>query len=76
VANFLLAWWNAGTCGGSDLTDLWMLDRAIAGDILATARLISVRHEYPTACGLGPQFAALVAAWRPRLVAPPAADHA
>jgi hypothetical protein len=54
VANFLLAWWNAGACGGFDLTDLWMLDRAIADNILAVARLISVRHEYPTAYGLGP----------------------
>ena len=32
VANFLLAWWNAGDCGGVDLTDLWNVDRAIADD--------------------------------------------
>lgn len=68
VANFLLAWWNASDCGGFDLTDLWMLDRAIADDIRAVARLISIRHEYPTAYGYGPQFERLVADWRPRLL--------
>ena len=71
VANFLLAWWNAGDCGGFHLTDLWMLDAAISDDILTVARLIAARHEYPTAYGLGPQFQALVAAWRPHLAAPP-----
>ncbi len=76
VANFLLAWWNAGDCGGFDLTDLWMLDRAIADDILAVARLISVRHEYPTAYGYGPQFEQLVADWRPRLFDRPEAGRA
>jgi hypothetical protein len=28
VANFLLAWWNAGECGGFDLTDVWGVDTA------------------------------------------------
>jgi hypothetical protein len=76
VANFLLAWWNAGDCGGFDFTDLWMVDRAIADDILTVAQLISVRHEYPTAYGYGPQFEQLVADWRPQLLAGPKADHA
>jgi len=49
VANFLLAWWNAADCSGFDFTDLWMVDRAIADDILTVARLISLRLEYPTA---------------------------
>ncbi|QOT82185.1 hypothetical protein [Cupriavidus basilensis] len=26
VADFLLAWWNAGECSGFDLTNLWQLD--------------------------------------------------
>lgn len=69
VANFLLAWWNAGDCGGFDLTDLWMVDRTIADDILTVARLISIRHEYPTAYGYGPQFEQLVADWRSDLLA-------
>ncbi len=44
VANFLLAWWNAGNCGGFDLTDLWMVDRAIADDILTVTGLIAQSH--------------------------------
>lgn len=76
VANFLLAWWNATECGGFDLTDLWMVDRAIADDILTVIGLIARRHEYPTAYGYGPQFEQLVADWRPRLVDRPEAGHA
>lgn len=76
VANFLLAWWNAGDCGGFDLTDLWMVDRAIADDILTVARLISIRHEYPNAYGYGPQFEQLVTDWRPRLFDRPEAGRA
>lgn len=45
-----------------------MVDRAIADDILAVARLISVRHEYPTGYGYGPQFEQLVADWRSDLL--------
>ena len=71
VANFLPAWRNAGDRGGFDFTDLWMVDRAIADDIFSVARLISLRHEYPTAYGYGPQFEQLVADWRPQLFAGP-----
>ncbi len=53
-----------------------MVDRAIADDILTVARLISLRHEYPIAYGLGPQFEQLVADWRPQLLAGPKADCA
>ena len=76
VANFLLALWNAGDCGSFDLTDLWMVDRAIADDILTVARLISIRHEYPTVYGYGPQFEQLAADWRPRLFHRPEAGRA
>src|SRR5438046_5003885 len=34
VANFLLAWWNAGECGGFDFTDLWNVDMEIAEDMV------------------------------------------
>jgi hypothetical protein len=33
VADFLLAWWNAGDCGSFDLTNLWAIDEAIAKDM-------------------------------------------
>jgi hypothetical protein len=70
VANFLLAWWNAGSCGGFNFTDLWMVDTAIADDIQTVIRLIATRHDYPTAYGLRPQFERLVAGWRPHLLQP------
>jgi hypothetical protein len=76
VANFLLAWRNAGDCGGVDLTDLWMVDRAIADDSLTVARLISIRYEYPTEYGYGPQLERLVADWRPRPFERPVTGHA
>lgn len=76
VANFLLAWWNAGSCGGFDFTDLWMVDRAIADDILAVARLIAANHVYPNEYGLKAEFEQLVADWRPHLLTGPAADRA
>jgi len=70
VANFLLAWWNAESCGGFDFTDLWCVDRAIADDMLAVTRLIATAHNYPTAYGLGGQFERLIADWRPHLLEP------
>ena len=71
VANFLLAWWNAESCGGWDLTELWAVDRAIADDMLLVAAFISRNHEYPNSYGLGAEFEALVAQWRPHLVTQP-----
>ncbi|NPD70350.1 hypothetical protein HN018_28190 (plasmid) [Lichenicola cladoniae] len=69
AANFLLAWWNAGDCGGWDLTDLWAVDDTIAHDMLAVAAFIAANHEYPTSYGLGAEFEALVVQWRPHLLA-------
>lgn len=34
VANFLLCWWNAGTLGSFDFTELWMLDDDILRDVI------------------------------------------
>lgn len=70
VADFLLAWWNAGTCGGFDLTDLWGLDLALREDVVAVFGLIARRHEYPNNLGVSVErrFGALVASWRPDLV--------
>ena len=68
AADFLLAWWNARSCGGWDLTDLWTVDRAIADDMLAVAAFVAANHEYPNSYGLGAEFEALVARWRPHLL--------
>jgi len=68
VADFLLAWWNAGQCGGFDLTNLWAVDRAIADDMAAVVSLIATVHNYPDTLGYGEDFEQIVAAWRPELV--------
>ena len=67
-ANFLLAWWNAQTCGGFDLTDIWAVDRTIADDMLAVCRLIlSLRGSYPNDLGLREDFQDIMRRWRPKL---------
>lgn len=68
VANFLLAWWNAGSCGGFDPTDLWAVDASIAADMLAVIVLVSQKRRYPDDLGYGKQFEAIVRAWRSSLV--------
>lgn len=32
VADFLLAWWNAGSCGGFDFTTFWGMDDELCVD--------------------------------------------
>lgn len=69
VADFLLAWWNAGRCGGFDLTSLWAVDEAIAVDMAIVFSLVTRANSYPDTLGYGPQFEEIVRAWRPELVA-------
>lgn len=64
VANFLLAWWNAGRDGGFDLTDLWNVDEAIADDMQTVFGLIARSRSYPSAYGLDAQFREIVTGWR------------
>lgn len=68
VANFLLAWWNAESCGGFDFTDLWNVDRAIADDMMTVIQLIASRSEYPCGYGYKSEFEKMLANWRPHLV--------
>lgn len=68
VADFLLAWWNAGQCGGFDLTNLWAVDDAIAEDMATIFRLVARANSYPDTLGYGPQFEAIVRDWRPELI--------
>jgi len=69
VADFLLSWWNATSCGGFDLTDLWGVDAEIADDMLVVIGLIRQTRAYPDTLGteIHGQFKALVALWRPAL---------
>jgi hypothetical protein len=64
VAGFLLAWWNAQSCGGFDLTDLWAVDEEIAQDMLVVLGLIARVHQYPPALGFEAEFKQIVRAWR------------
>lgn len=67
VADFLLAWWNAGSCGGFDLTALWSLDSDIVADMLTVFALIARRNSYPDSLGYEDDFKAIVRIWRPEL---------
>lgn len=68
VADFLLAWWNAGQCGSYDLTTGWAVDEAIAEDMCVVFRLVTRANSYPDTLGYGPQFESIVREWRPDLV--------
>ena len=61
----MLAWWNAGECGGFDLTDVWGVDTSIAVDMLRVFALLAGCHQYPDAMGCGKHFEAIVRTWRP-----------
>lgn len=65
VANFLLAWWNAESCGGFDLTDLWGVDACIVADMATVFALLAECRQYPDTLGYRKQFESIVHAWRP-----------
>ncbi|BDD79953.1 hypothetical protein [Burkholderia phage FLC10] len=67
VADFLLAWWNAGSCGSYDITNGWAVDTAIAEDMCTVFRLATFAYAYPDTLGYEKQFEAIVRAWRPEL---------
>lgn len=72
VADFLLAWWNSGKCGGFDQTHLWQLADELVGTIQVVIGVIARTRCYPDTLGYGPAFQAVVAAWRPELLDAPA----
>lgn len=67
VADFLLAWWNAGSCGGFDLTNLWGVDASIADDMVTVFAFVAKSHSYPDTLGYDSRFQAIVRGWRPEL---------
>ena len=67
VADFLLAWWNAGECGGFDLTNLWGVDASIAEDMVIVFGYVARANAYPDALGFNAQFQSIVRGWRPEL---------
>jgi hypothetical protein len=75
VADFLLAWWNAGSCGGFDLTTLWGMDDAIAEDMGSVFGYIAQVKNYPDTLGYKEQFELIVRGWRPDLEDKPAVQR-
>lgn len=69
VANFLLAWWNAGDLGGFNLTDTWGVDERISDDMVTVFAFIARHNEYPSAYSFRSEFEELVRLWRPEVVA-------
>jgi hypothetical protein len=67
VADFLLAWWNSGSCGSYDITTAWGLDDAVVEDVITVFALASRSHSYPDALGYEELFKHVVHAWRPEL---------
>jgi hypothetical protein len=67
VADFLLAWWNAGSCRGFDFTDLWGVDRSIADDMVIVFGYLARANDYPDALGFNAEFQSIVRGWRPEL---------
>jgi hypothetical protein len=68
VADFLLAWWNAGSCGGFDFTAMWGCDRAIVEDMVTVFGYIGHNNHYPDELGIADEFEAIVREWRSELL--------
>jgi len=69
VADFLLSWWNADTCGGWNPVDLWGLDPALRVDILRVIIYLSLPGaSYPDTLGYKTAFERLVQERRPHLI--------
>ncbi len=67
VADFLLAWWDAETCGGFDPRTLWGVDRSIAEDMVTVFAMIGRVESGPDTLGYGAVFEAFVKHWRGHL---------
>jgi hypothetical protein len=68
VADFLLAWWNPGQCGGFDFTTMWGCDTAIVVDMVQVFAWVGHNQSYPDTLGYGPAFERIVREWRPELL--------
>lgn len=68
VADFLLTWWNAGSCGGFDFTTMWGCDTTLVEDMVIVFAYVGHNANYPDTLGYASQFETIVCAWRPELV--------
>lgn len=67
VADILLSWWNAESCGGIGPTQLWGLDDNLRTDCVRVFAYAAMNRVYPDELGYEPQFLAIIKAWRPKL---------
>lgn len=67
VADFLLSWWNADTCGGFAIADLWWMDKDLVTDILTVIGMVARVRQYPPSLGLEEEFHQVGRKWRPKL---------
>jgi len=64
IADFLLAWWNADTCGRFDFRDTWACDTEIVDDIVVVFNMIVRSNTYPDTLGYAEEFKYLAYNWR------------
>ena len=71
VANFLLAWWNGPDLGDFPIADIFGLDAALGHDIATLIGFLAGQPAavYPDAFGRREDLTALVARWRPDVLA-------
>lgn len=67
VADFLLAWWNSGSCGAFDITTAWGLDDTLVEDLITVLALAVRGGSYPDALGYEEGFKRVLHGWRPEL---------
>jgi hypothetical protein len=67
AADFLLAWWNAGNCGGFDFTNVWGVEGPMAADMVTVFAYFLRVKPYPSDLGYYEKFQAVIARWRPTL---------
>lgn len=67
VANFILAWWNAASCGGFDITDVFSVDEELAADMAAIFAYVASRSspEYPE--DYRAEIEEIIRRWRPEV---------
>lgn len=67
VAKFILAWWNAESLGGFDITDLFAVDPRIATDMATVFSWLARQSDatYPTEHRA--EIEAITAQWRPEV---------
>jgi hypothetical protein len=66
-ADFILAWWNAESCGKFYITDAWGLDAELAHDVSTVFALAVRSNSYPDTLGFADEFKKVVRGWRPDL---------